>query len=145
MRAETGFIRGAYTFGSMAVMAPLAAIYMKFLNLSIFDPSDPGFAKDIIMIAEFALVVVAVNVSVILIGGRIFGTNPSTNFVFQLAGFLLSGALAGGILAFALFEQNVSAIVQGVAGGIVAALLIGLMVPRALSRRLTETLTGPAL
>jgi len=145
MRAETGFIRGAYTFASMAIMAPLAAIYMKFLNLSIFDPSDPGFAKDIVTIAEFALVVAAVNVGVILIGSRVYGTEASRNFIVQLAGFVLSGALAGGILAFALFEQDVSAILQGIAGGIVAALLIGLMVPKTLSRRLTETLAGPTL
>lgn len=145
MRAETGFIKGAYTFASMAIMAPMAAIYMKFLNLSVFDTSDPGFARDIVTIGEFALIIAVVNVGFILLGGRVFGTDPSKNFVIQLGGFLLSGALAGGILAFALFEQNVSAILQGIAGGIVAAALIGLMVPRTLSRRMTATLTGPEL
>lgn len=145
MRAETGFIKGAYTFASMAIMAPMAAIYMKCLNLSVFDPSDPGFARDIVTIGEFALIIAVVNVGFILLGGRVFGTDPSKNFVIQLGGFLLSGALAGGILAFALFEQDVSAILQGIAGGIVAAALIGLMVPRTLSRRMTATLTGPEL
>ncbi len=57
MRAETGFIKGAFTFASMAIMAPVAAIYMKFLNLSVFQPSDPTFAKNITVIIEFALVV----------------------------------------------------------------------------------------
>jgi hypothetical protein len=145
MRAETGFIKGAYTFASMAIMAPLAAIYMKFLNLSVFDPSNQNFVGDIVTIAEFALVIAGVNVMFILFGSRLFGTDPSKNFLIQLVGFLLAGAMAGGILAFALFEQNTSAILQGIAGGVVAALLIALMVPRTLSRRMTATLSGPEL
>ncbi len=143
MRAETGFIKGAYTFSSMAIMAPLAAIYMKFLNLSVFDPSNQNFVGDIVTIAEFALVIAGVNVLFIVFGSRLFGTDPSKNFLIQLVGFLLAGAMAGGILAFALFEQNVSAILQGIAGGVVAALLIALMVPGTLSRRMTATLSGP--
>ncbi len=145
MRAETGFIKGAYTFSSMAIMAPLAAIYMKFLNLSVFDPSNQNFVRDIVTIAEFALIIAGVNMIFILFGSRLFGTDPSKNFVIQLVGFLLAGALAGGILAFALFEQNTSAILQGIAGGVVAAILIALMVPRTLSRRMTATLSGPEL
>lgn len=145
MRAETGFIKGAYTFASMAIMAPLAAIYMKFLNLSVFEPTDPRFVRDALTIAEFALAVVAVNVAFIFLGSKMFGNDSSKNFWLQLAGFVLGGAVAGGVLAFALFEQNTGAILQGVAGGIVAALLIGLMVPRTLSRRMTATLSGPEL
>lgn len=145
MRAETGFIKGAYTFASMAIMAPLAAIYMKFLNLSVFDPTNPQFVKDIWTIVEFALVIIGVNVAFILFGARLFGESSPKNFALQLTGFVLSGALGGGVLAFALFEQNVFAILQGIAGGIVAALLIGLMVPRTLSRRLTEVLSGAQL
>lgn len=145
MRAETGFIKGAYTFASMAIMAPMAAIYMKFLNLSVFEPSNPAFMRDIITIAEFALVIAGVNIIFIVFGSRFFGADASKNFLVQLVGFLLAGALAGGILAFALFEQNTSAILQGIAGGVVAALLIGLMVPRTLSRRMTATLSGPEI
>jgi hypothetical protein len=145
MRAETGFIKGAFTFASMAIMAPLAAIYMKFLNLSVFNPSDPNFVHDLFTIVEFALVIAAVNVAFILFGAKLFGGSSAKNFMIQIGGFLLSGALGGGVLAFALFEQNLSAILQGIAGGIVAALLIGLMVPRTLSRRVTEVLSGPQL
>jgi len=145
MRAETGFIKGAYTFGSMAVMAPIAAIYMKFLNLSVFEPTDPRFASDIMTIAEFAVAVAAVNIVFVVFGSRLFGPDASTNFFVQLAGFLAGGAIAGGILAFALFEQNLPAILQGIAGGVVAALLIGLMVPKTLSKRMTATLSGPEL
>jgi len=142
MRAETGFIKSAYTFSSMAIMAPLAAIYMKFLNLSVFQPSDPAFVKNIIAIGEFTLVIAGVNVLFIFVGGRLFNMDPSRNWWIQLAGFLAGGAIAGGVLAFALFETNWTAIAQGVAGGIVAAIIIALMVPRTLSRRMTAALTG---
>jgi len=145
MRAETGFIKGAYTFASMAIMAPLAAIYMKFLNLSVFDPADPNFARDIVTIGSFALVVVIVNVTFISVGGRLFATDNPRNWALQLVGFLISGGIAGGILAFALYELNMTPILQGIAGGVVAAALIGLMAPRRLSRRLTATLSGPEL
>lgn len=145
MRAETGFIKGAYTFASMAIMAPLAAIYMKFLNLSIFDPADPNFVRDIATIAAFALVVVLANTCLIFGTRRFFGGEIPRNWGIQLGAFLLGGGLAGGILAFALYEMNSTAILQGVAGGIVAAALIGLMVPRTLSRRMTATLAGPEL
>ncbi len=145
MRAETGFIRGAYTFASMAIMAPLAAVYMKFLNLSIFEPSDPNLMRDIVTIGEFVLVIVVVNLVLIRIGGKIFAQDPTRNFTIQLVGFLLSGSMSGAVLAFALFERDVTAILQGAAGGVVAAMLIGLMIPRTLSRRLTATLSGPDL
>ncbi|MFH0960598.1 MAG: hypothetical protein V1897_18070, partial [Pseudomonadota bacterium] len=143
MRAETGFIKGAYTFASMAVMAPMAAIFMKFLNLSVFQPSDPRFVRDIIMIAVFAIAIAGVNVFFIFLGSKIFSPDASRNFWVQLVGFLISGAMGGGILAFALFELEPTKILQGALGGIIAAALIGLMVPRMLSRRLTATLSGP--
>jgi len=145
MRAETGFIKGAYTFSSMAVMAPLAAIYMKFLNLSVFEPSDPKFAQDILTIVEFTLLVGAASIAFIALGGRVFGHEASKNWFTQMAGFIVCGAMAGGILAFALFETNPTAIVQGIIGGIIAAVLIMLMVPRTLSRRMTATLTGEGI
>jgi hypothetical protein len=142
MRAETGFIKGAYTFVSMAVMAPLAAIYMKFLNLSVFQPEDPSFMRDIVTIGAFTLVIAIVNIGFISVLGKMIGKDPSRNFFSQLVGFLLAGGIAGGVLAFALFELDAAAIGQGVAGGLVAACLIGLMVPRTLSKRMTATLEG---
>jgi len=145
MRAETGFIKGAYTFASMAIMAPIAAIYMKFLNLSIFQPDDPRFLRDIFTIIEFALVIAGVNILFIFGGSRLFGADANRNFVIQTIGFMVSGALSGGILAFSLFEHNIFAVLQGIIGGVVAALLIGLMVPKTLSRRMTATLSGPTI
>jgi hypothetical protein len=143
MRAETGFIRGAYTFGSMAVMAPIAAIYMKFLNLSIFQPGDPSYAQDIVTIGAFTLVIAAVNILFINVAGRLFGEDQPSNWWIQLAGFLVCGAVAGGVLAFSLFEFDGGAMARGCVGGIIAALLIALMVPQRLSARTTQALTYP--
>ena len=145
MRAETGFIKGAYTFASMAIMAPIAAIYMKFLNLSLFHPDDPHIMKDVVVIIEFAIIIAGVNVAFILGGSRLFGPDANKNFVIQTVGFIVSGAISGGILAFSLFEHNVFAVVQGIVGGAIAAILIGLMVPKTLSRRMTATLGGPRI
>jgi hypothetical protein len=142
MRAETGFIKGAYTFASMAIMAPLAAIYMKFLNLAVFQPSDPNFTKDIVTIIGFTLAVVITNVVFISLGSKFFSQDAGANFKTQLIGFLAAGALGGGVFSFAVFEWNPSAIIQGITGGIIAAGLIGLMVPKTLSRRMTDTLGG---
>ncbi|MFH0824847.1 MAG: hypothetical protein V2B18_19005 [Pseudomonadota bacterium] len=145
MRAETGFIRGAYTFASMAIMAPLAAIYMKFLNLAEFQPTNPAFVKDIVAIGLFTVVVVGANIFFIYMASRIFDSDQEKNWTIQLVGFLICGGLAGGVLAFALFELNIIAIGQGILGGVVAALPIALMVPRRLSRSVTAALTGPQL
>ncbi len=142
MRAETGFIKGAYTFGSMAIMAPVAAIYMKFLNLSIFEPSNPNFPGNITMIVEFTLVIIAVNIVFIFMGNRVFGGDPNKNYFLQLFGFMLAGAIGGSVFSFAVFEWNITAILQGAAGGVIAAALIALMVPRTLSKRMTELLDG---
>ncbi len=142
MRAETGFIKGAYTFGSMAIMAPIAAIYMKFLNLSIFDPSNVDLEKDIMVIAGFVAVIALVNIVFIRGLGALIGSDAAKNWVYQLIGFLITGGVAGGVLAFALFEIDVPAIAQGVCGGVIAAALIGLMVPKRLSGQMTATLEG---
>ncbi len=145
MRAETGFIKGAYTFASMAIMAPMAAIFMKFLNLSIFQPSDPRFSQDIKMIVAFALVIAFVNILLLFIGSRLFRKDSPNNYYIQLVGFFTGGALSGAILAFAVFEIDFIKIGQGAIGGLIAAALIGFMVPKMLSKRMTATLSGPEL
>ena len=91
MRAETGYIKGAYTFSAMAIMAPLAAIYMKFLNLAVFQPSNPEFVKDIVTIGEFALVVAGVNVLFIVLGS-VASVVPAY-LVYLLSSLVFEGAL----------------------------------------------------
>jgi hypothetical protein len=143
MRAETGFIKGAYTFASMAVMAPVAAIYMKFLNLGLFQPGVANIAQDVVTIALFALTVVGMNILLMHAVSRMLEQDSNRNWALQCCWFVFSGALSGGALAFALFELDGVAVAQGLAGGAIAALLIALMVPRTLSARMTAVLTGP--
>jgi len=126
----------------MAIMAPLAAIYMKFLNLAVFDPSNANFTRDIVTIGEFALVIAVVNILFVSGVSRLISGDSSKNWMVQTGAFIGGGGVAGGVLAFALFEQNVALILQGISGGIIAAILISLMVPRTLSRRVTASLTG---
>ncbi len=142
MRAETSFIKGAYTFASMAIMAPMAAIFMKFLNLAIFQPADPRFMQDIKMIALFAVAIAGVNILLLALGSRLFHRDSPNNYYIQLAGFFIAGALSGAILAFAVFEVDSTKILQGAVGGLIAAALIGFMVPKTLSKRMTSTLSG---
>lgn len=142
MRAETSFIKGAYTFASMAIMAPMAAIFMKFLNLAIFQPADPRFMQDIKMIALFAVVIAGVNILLLALGSRLFHRDSPNNYYIQLSGFFIAGALSGAILAFAVFEVDWARILQGAVGGLIAAALIGFMVPKTLSKRMTSTLSG---
>ncbi|MBW2038951.1 MAG: hypothetical protein JRI46_05040 [Deltaproteobacteria bacterium] len=135
MRAETGYIRGAYTFGAMAIMAPMAAIYMKFLNLSIFSPGSTEFVRNIIIIGIFVLIIAGVNGFLIKLGSYLFTDKASRNWKIQLLGFLVSGGIYGAILSFALYEFDMIPIFQGIVGGMIAALLIGYMVPKVLSQR----------
>lgn len=132
MRAETGYIKGAFTFSSMAVMAPLAAIYMKFLTLSSFPVSGLQFERNIWMIIGFTIVIFAANAVMIKFTNIFLSGNVNRDWWYQLLGFVIPGAMGGAILAFCLYETAFLPIIQGTIGGIIAALLIGFMVPKRL-------------
>jgi hypothetical protein len=133
MRAETGFIKGAYTFTSMAIMAPIAAIYMKFMNFTVFSPDNPDFSQNLLVLALYTLVIIGVSAGMMAVVSRSIGKNISKNWNLQLIYFLISGGIAGGVLALAVYELKVLPIVQGFIGGVIAALLIGFMVPKTLA------------
>ena len=59
--------------------------------------------------------------------------NITRNWNFQLIYFLISGGIAGGVLALAVYELKILQILQGFIGGVIAALLIGIMVPKTLA------------
>jgi hypothetical protein len=132
MRAETGYIKGAFTFSSMAVMAPLAAIYMKFLTLSSFPVSGLQFERNVWMIIGFTVIIFAANAIMIKFTNIFLSGNVNRDWWHQLLGFVIPGAIGGAILAFCLYETAFLPIIQGTIGGIIAALLIGLMVPKRL-------------
>jgi len=132
MRAESGYIRGAYSFGAMAIMAPIAAIYMKFLNLSIFSPDDPELVRNLWTIGEYVVAIVVLNIVIIKVMSFFLTKDIVRNWVFQLAGFLVMGAIAGGVLSLSLYGINIVFIIQGLTGGIIASLIIALMTPKSL-------------
>jgi hypothetical protein len=131
LRAETGYLKGAFSFAAMAVMAPLAAIFMKFINLEIFTPE--GFTQNLPALLVGAAVVVVINLIMIKLVGVLAGTNIQRGWNVQFGAFLLTGALAGAMLAYALYDFAWGAAAQGAFGGLVAALLIGFMTPKAVN------------
>ncbi|HDQ00482.1 MAG TPA: hypothetical protein ENN22_15050 [bacterium] len=133
MRAESGFIKGAYTYTAMAVMAPLAAIYMKFMNFTVFSPDNPEFSQNILTIIIYTAVIIGVSAGMMAFVSRMAGENSAYNWRLQLIYFLISGGIAGAVLSLAVYELKVLEIVQGFVGGLIAAFLIGVMVPKTLS------------
>ena len=133
MRAESGFIKGAYTYTSMAIMAPLAAIYMKFMNFKVFSPNNPEFSQNMVTIVLYTFVILALSIGMMSFVSRMISENNARNWRFQLFFFLISGGIAGAVLAFSVYEVKILQIVQGFIGGFIAALIIGVMVPKSLS------------
>ena len=62
--------------------------------------------RDIVTIAEFTVVIAVANIIFIFLLRRLLSSDPSKNWLLQLVGFLAGGGIAGGVLAFALFELN---------------------------------------
>ena len=133
MRAETGYIKGAYSFTAMAIMAPLAAIYMKFMNFTVFAPDNPDFAQNIISLITYTLIIVGVSIGMMKFFNHSLSSNNQKNHQYQLIYFVISGVIAGAVLALSLYEFKVLELIQGGIGGAFAALLIGIMVPKSLS------------
>ncbi len=133
MRAESGFIKGAYTYSSMAIMAPLAAIYMKFMNFAVFSPNNPEFSQNIVTIVIYTFVVIGLSIGMMAMVSRMIAQNSKKNWQRQLFYFLVSGGIAGSVLALAVYEFKWLEIIQGFIGGVFAAFLIGIMVPKTLS------------
>ncbi len=135
MRAETGFIKGAYTFTAMAIMAPLAAIYMKFMNFKIFAPDNPEFSQNIITIIAYTFVIIGVSIGMMTFVARYITNNTNKNWQLQLVYFLISGGIAGAVLSISVYEFKILELLQGFIGGVIAAFLIGVMVPKTLSKQ----------
>ena len=133
MRAESGYIKGAYTFTAMATMAPLAAIFMRFLNLSSFSPVVGESQKQILDIIGFGILIVVVNIAVIAGINRMITGKEQGDYRIQVAGFLIGGVLAGVVLALSVFGFSIVPALQGGFGGLLAALWIAFMVPKRLT------------
>lgn len=138
MRAESGFIKGAYTFSSMAIMAPLAAIFMRFVNLASFAPADDAVPTDALAVAGYALVIIGANLVIIGTISKMIRQDAQRDYRVQVIGFLIGGVLAGVVLALSVFGFDIKAALQGGFGGLLSALWIAFMVPKSLTPQ-TET------
>ena len=143
MRAETGYIKGAYTFASMAIMAPLAAIFMRFINLSSFTTPDGDVKLDVPAMVGYVVLIIAVNLLIMFGISKMIRTtsesvNPlpldeKSNYRVQLIGFLIGGVMAGMVLAVSVFGFDIVKALQGGFGGLLSAIWIALMVPKRLT------------
>ncbi|NLH50175.1 MAG: hypothetical protein GX444_16470 [Myxococcales bacterium] len=131
MRVESGYIKGAYTFASMAVMAPLAAVYMKFLNLARFPAADQAFQANLWALLGYAVLILGANGAAIWLMSRVAAPGDG-GYRRQVIGFVAAGALGGLVLALSVFGFRFGAAFQGAFGGAVAAVWIAYMVPRRL-------------
>jgi hypothetical protein len=131
MRAESGYIKGAYTYAAMAVMAPLAAVYMKFINLARFPAGDATTPANLFGLLGFFALIVGGSVGAVHLLGRVAAPGQ-TGYRYQALGFLGSGALAGLVLALSVFGMDFVAALQGGIGGTAAAAWIAFMVPKRL-------------
>jgi hypothetical protein len=116
----------------MAVMAPLAAIFMRFLDLDIFLN---GFGVDFLTLIIGTIVIVVVNFILIKLVNSTMGNKLGQGWYMQFVVFLIAGVFAGAALTFALAENGIvwGHLVQGGLGGGIAALLIAMMTPRAMN------------
>jgi len=131
MRVESGYIKGAYTFTVMAAMTPLAAVYMKFLNLVNFAAPGEALTANIGALGGFVVLIVAVNLLAIRLMARLAAPGDKPYFT-QVGGFLATGMLAGMVLALSTFGLHAIPALQGAFGGLLAALWIAFMVPKKL-------------
>ncbi len=132
MRAESGYIKGAYTYSSMAVMAPLAAIFMRFLNLTSFTSGPEQVKANVLAIVGYVIVILAANLFIIFGINRMLKGDETSDYRVQVVGFLFGGVMAGVVLALAVFGFDLVAALQGGFGGLLSALWIAFMVPKRL-------------
>jgi len=132
MRAESGYIKGAYTFTVMAAMTPLAAIYMKFLNLTNFPSPGSEFKTNMLALAGYGALVLGANILAIRLMSRL--ADPEwRGYKAQFVGFLSTGVFAGVVLSLSVYGLQALPALQGGVGGLLAALWIAFMVPKKLA------------
>jgi hypothetical protein len=132
LRAETGYLKAGFSFVSMAIMAPIAAFTMKLMTLHSFSSGEMGIRSFWGLLLSLGLAV-AIAIGVMKAIRWMVVRNSKGAWNANFAGFVAAGILAGGSLAFAVFGLEGISLVQGGFGGGVAACLIALMTPRALT------------
>ncbi len=142
IRAETGYMKGAFSFISMAILAPLAAIFMKYINADIFQTSGMNIKPNILALLGLTIIIVIVNWIILRLLANLLvqkSTDLNRGWNIQFIGFLIAGAFSGAVLAFSLFEINILYIIQGAIGGVISAAIIAAMTPKAQNIMVQQT------
>ncbi len=133
MRAQTGYIKGAFTFAAMAVMAPLAAIYERFVAFSIFQAPGLEAEERLGSLIVYSIIIVAAAIALIIGLAHFVKRYPELGWRYQFGCFIAGGLLCGMVLSVSLFEFKVVQMLQGAVAGVVASILIAVMLPKSLT------------
>lgn len=137
VRSEIGYLRSAQSYGILVGMTPLAAVVMRFL---VLNPNPFTFENLAILFGLTTLILVVGAGLVKMINPHSFKKKATTTqereqTIATWATFLLGGALAGIVTAFALFYPDTAAgfintepfwvyLLQGAGGGAIAGALL---------------------
>ncbi|KXS43441.1 MULTISPECIES: hypothetical protein [unclassified Candidatus Frackibacter] len=129
IRAETGYLRPAFSFASLAFMPILAAVVMKVMKFNTFHEATTslGASLNVILIT---VVLLAVNIVLFKILANMVTSGQVTPRILYFILFSIGGAISGGMLAYLIDMTSIIQIVQGAIGGVIAGNLMVLMTPR---------------
>ncbi|SDC57196.1 hypothetical protein SAMN04515661_11435 [Candidatus Frackibacter sp. WG11] len=129
IRAETGYLRPAFSFASLAFMPILAAVVMKVMKFNTFHEATTslGASLNVILIT---VVLLAVNIVLFKILANMVTSGQVTPRILYFILFSICGAISGGMLAYLIDMTSIIQIVQGAIGGVIAGNLMVLMTPR---------------
>jgi hypothetical protein len=133
LRAQTGYIKGAFTFAAMAIMAPLAAIYERFIAFSVFRAPGLEARERLGSLIVYSIIIVAVAIALIIGLAHFIKRKPDLGWKYQFGCFIAGGLLCGVVLSVSLFEFKIVPMLQGAVAGVVASSLVALMLPKNLS------------
>ncbi len=130
-RAEPGFLRPAFSFVSLAVLTPLSALFMKFISFPFFEGGAVALPAALSNLG-WVFGILLINTALVRASGLLQKTGPAGggNKVFTFLSFMLAGALAGAVLAYALDMTSGREIAQGTLGGLISGLLVALLMPK---------------
>ncbi|MEW6360305.1 MAG: hypothetical protein AB1696_28485 [Planctomycetota bacterium] len=119
IRSEIGYLRGAQSFGIMVLMTPLAAVSIRFLQIE----KNAMCASNLLTLAVLVGGLLAASCLVLRLmrpsGRLVKGKKMAT-----ILAFLVGGAFAGVVIAFAMDFRSPAELLQGAMGGVLSAVLL---------------------
>jgi len=130
IRAETGYLSGAFSLTGMAILMPLAAIAMKFQTLHYFDASAPA---SMAMLFGLTTVVIVVNGFVFKLVGERLGDDCDENWWVLFWGYLALTIFASIVFGYCMFGPGIGQLLQAAFGGaVISVVAMVLLAPRCL-------------